>query len=67
MKAIKNLWHKICPAYKLSRGKGGTKLEGMANQRLALLETHPKGEKQFLTPLMKLCYACRQGYFLIIH
>ena len=42
------------------RDKDRVKIEGMANQCLAQLETHPKGKNQFLTLLMIVCYACRQ-------
>jgi hypothetical protein len=48
------------PAYKMCRDKDKAETEGLANQWLAQIETHPMGKNQFLTLLMKLCYACRQ-------
>jgi hypothetical protein len=47
------------PAYKMFRDKDRGKMEGIANQQLAQIETHPMGKKQSLTLLMILCYACR--------
>ena len=57
---LRNLHPKICPAYKMCRDKDGAETEGMVNQCLAQLETHPMLENQSLTLLMILCYVCRQ-------
>ena len=44
----------------MHRDKDGAEIEGMANQCLTQLETHPMGKNQPLTLLMILCYAYRQ-------
>jgi hypothetical protein len=36
----------MCPAYKMCRDKNAAETEGMANQWLAGLETHPMGKHQ---------------------
>ena len=43
------------------REKYGTECEGMINQWLDQLETHPMVESQPLTLFMILCYAYRQA------
>jgi hypothetical protein len=50
----------MCPAYKMCRNKDGAETEGMANQWLPQIETHPMGKNQSLTMLMILYYAYTQ-------
>lgn len=56
----------ISPAYKICMDKGGAKVEGIANERLAQLKTHPMEESQPLTLLMTLRYARRQESSTIV-
>ena len=48
------------PAYKMFRDKDRGKMEGIANQQLAQIETHPMGKKQSLTLLILIYYAYKQ-------
>jgi hypothetical protein len=44
----------------MCRNKDRAEIEGMTNQCLSQLETHPMGESQPLMLLMIFCYGCRQ-------
>jgi hypothetical protein len=58
----------MCPAFKMCRDQNRSEIEdqnrseaeGMVNQWLPQIKTHPKGKNQSLTLLMILCYVCRQ-------
>jgi hypothetical protein len=41
---LQNFQPKISPVYKKCKNKYGTETEGMANQYLAKIETHPMGK-----------------------
>ena len=47
------------PAYKMYRDKDGAKLEGMASEWLAQIETQLMDKTQSLKQLRMLSYACR--------
>ena len=46
----------MCHDCKMGRDKDRAETEGMANQCLPQIETHPVGKNQFLTLLMILLY-----------
>ena len=56
----RNLWPAICSAYSIYRCKDRAEIEGMTNQWLALIETHPMGERHLQILLMVLCYFWRE-------
>jgi hypothetical protein len=52
----------MCSTFKKYRdNKDGAEMEGMENQGLAQLETHPTDKNQLLRLLMILCYAFREN------
>ena len=50
----------MCPAYKMCRNTDEAETKRTVNQWLPQLEIHPTRERQPLTLLVILCYACRQ-------